>query len=334
VVEILGIFTRVLDGRRYESDTGAQGHRGYSGEYMFVWIGAAVEISRKVHKYLSTLGPKLYFFRIPKLPRTEDQYFEQIKGMQFQDKVSEVQSKLEEYLDCFNSCPVKGDSNPIENFDDIKKEEYDFEDEGSKEVSPIKILWDETKDEEKAIRMIIKLANLLAHLRGILTTWETRESQGTEYSYSLPIIEEPDRAITQLRNLARGAALIQGRNYVTIEDISLIIKVVLSNASIERVRILDLLLNAGGKLSTSEIEFSLNISKPTARRTMAEFKGLGIVDLIEGKYENSEIKIKLKPKFSWFLGSEFKALRDGFTPDFENDNKNNSLIGLKEKCPP
>ena len=47
VVEILGIFTRVLDGRGYESDTGAQGHRGYSGEYMFVWIGAAVEISRK-----------------------------------------------------------------------------------------------------------------------------------------------------------------------------------------------------------------------------------------------------------------------------------------------
>ncbi len=114
---------------------------------------------------------------------------------------------------------VKGDSNPIENFDDIKKEEYDFEDEGSKEVSPIKILWDETKDEEKVIRIIIKLANLLAPLRGILTTWETRESQGTEYSYSIPIIEEPDRAITQLRNLARGAALIQGRNYGPIEDI-------------------------------------------------------------------------------------------------------------------
>ena len=30
-------------------------------------------------------------------------------------------------------------------------------------------------------------------------------NQGTEYSYSLPIIEEPDRDITQIRNLARGA---------------------------------------------------------------------------------------------------------------------------------
>ena len=112
----------------------------------------------------------------------------------------------------------------------------------------------------------------------------------------------------------------------------MIIKVVLSTASIERVRILDLLLNAGGQLSTSQIEVSLNISKPTARRTMAEFKGLGIVDIIEGEYENSEIKIKLKSKFSWFLSSEFKALREDFTPNFENEIKSPSL--LKEKYPP
>ena len=97
-----------------------------------------------------------------------------------------------------------------------------------------------------------------------------------------------------------------GRNFVTMEDIPLIIKVVLSTASIERVRILDLLLNAGGKLSTSEIEFSLNISKPTAKRTMAEFKGLGIVDLIEGEHENSEKIIQLKPRFSWFLVPSLK----------------------------
>lgn len=58
LIEIIGIFIRVLDGKGYESDTGAHGHRGYVGEFMFVWIGAAVEITRKVHKHLSTLGPK------------------------------------------------------------------------------------------------------------------------------------------------------------------------------------------------------------------------------------------------------------------------------------
>ncbi|MBA3283655.1 MAG: hypothetical protein H0U27_01165, partial [Nitrosopumilus sp.] len=107
LIELLGILIRILDGKGYESDTGAQGHRGYTGEHMFVWIGAAVEISRKVHKYLSTLGPKLYFFRIPKSQRSEDQYYDQMKGKQFQDKVKEIQNKLEEYLDWFNKYPVK-----------------------------------------------------------------------------------------------------------------------------------------------------------------------------------------------------------------------------------
>ena len=321
LIELLGILIRVLDGKGYESDTGAQGHRGYSGEHMFVWIGAAVEISRKVHKYLSTLGPKLYFFRIPKSQRSEDQYYDQIKGKQFQEKVKEIQNKLEEYLEWFNRCPIQEIGSNGK--DDVGK--------GS---LPLKIEWDEAKDEEKALRIIIKLANLLSPLRGILTTWETREGQGTEYSYSLPIIEEPDRGITQLRNLARGTALNRGRNYVTVEDIPLVIKVVLSTASIERVRVLDLLLNAKGKLSASQIEFSLNISKPTAKRTMAEFKGLGVVDLIEGEYENSEKTIELKPKFSWFLSKEFQDLRDGFTPDVEIDDKKESSMVLQEKCPP
>ena len=72
------------------------------------------------------------------------------------------------------------------------------------------------------------------------------------------------------------------------------------------MRILDLLLNAGGQLSASQIEVSLNISKPTVKRTMAEFKGLGIVDMIEDEHEYSETKIKLKPKFSWFLAQNLK----------------------------
>jgi hypothetical protein len=253
-------------------------------------------------------------------------------------KVNEIQLQLEKYLDRFNKCPIKVQLGSKENNNDedsIKKDDINYEDDDINENnnSPIKIEWDDAKYKEKALRIIIILANLLALLRGILQTWEIKDTQGTEYSYSLPIIEEPDRAITQLRNLARGAALTRGRNYITVEEIPLIIKVVLTTASIERVRILDLLLNADGKLSTSQIEFSLNISKPTAKRTMAEFKGLGIVDLIEGEYENSEKIIHLKEKFSWFLGSEFKSLREDFTPDFKNSSRQDLLDVLKEKYP-
>lgn len=39
LLQMLGILTRVLDGHGYESDTGAQGHRGFSGKFMYTWHG-------------------------------------------------------------------------------------------------------------------------------------------------------------------------------------------------------------------------------------------------------------------------------------------------------
>jgi len=79
--------------------------------------------------------------------------------------------------------------------------------------------------------------------RGLLNT------QGSDYGYGIAIVEEPNRAITQLRNLARGHALSQGRDYITIEDdIPILIKVVMSNASIERSLIFDILIANDGVL--------------------------------------------------------------------------------------
>jgi hypothetical protein len=115
---------------------------------------------------------------------------------------------------------------------------------------------------------------LLAKLRGAVPTWETKDTQGSEYAYSIATIEDCSRAITQLKNLAKGHALSQGRNYITLHDIPLIVRVVLSTASLERVTIFDLLISNKGKLTTSRITASLNTTNPTARRTMTELKAL------------------------------------------------------------
>lgn len=64
LIQLLAMITRILDGQGFESDSGSLGHRGYSEDIMFTWVGAAVEIPRKVHKHLASLGPKLYFFRM------------------------------------------------------------------------------------------------------------------------------------------------------------------------------------------------------------------------------------------------------------------------------
>ena len=179
LLQTLGILTSVLDGHGYTSDTGAQGHRGYDEDIMFTWLGAAVDIPYKVHKHLSLLGPKLYFFRLPRITQTEDSYFDQVNE-DFGDKVVTIRTALLEYLEYF-------DSNP----------RIAFEDDNDLPKIPL----DHTKDEEFAHRYIIKLGKLLAPLRAVVPTWETRDSQGSEYNFDIAIVEDPSRAITQLRNL-------------------------------------------------------------------------------------------------------------------------------------
>jgi hypothetical protein len=56
--------------------------------------------------------------------------------------------------------------------------------------------WDDEKDDEKALRWIIKLATVLKHLRCIAKTWATdNSSQGSNYEYSVTQPESPERAI-------------------------------------------------------------------------------------------------------------------------------------------
>jgi predicted transcriptional regulator len=140
-----------------------------------------------------------------------------------------------------------------------------------------------------------------------------------------PTTEEPDRAIRHLVNLVRGHALLTGRNYVTIEDLPLIVKVVLSTAPIERVIIFDFLLANNGILTVNQITEYLNISEPTSRRTMTELKALGLVDKTtepvvcsDGQIRNSLV-IRLKDQFDWFLSEDFKTLREGFNPASEEE---------------
>jgi hypothetical protein len=85
----------------------------------------------------------------------------------------------------------------------------------------------------------------------VVPTWETHGSGGTDYSFATAMKEEPDRAMEELRNIARGFALSKGRNYITNEDLSLPIKVVLSTASLDRVNIFDLLIAHKGTIKTS-----------------------------------------------------------------------------------
>lgn len=300
LIELLGIFTRVLDGQGFESDSGAQGHRACKGDYMFTMIGAAVDIPHKVYKHLSALGPKLYFLRLSKVEHSEDYYLDNMK-VNFQDKIDEIRVALYEYLAVFEMNP------------DIV----------SSEEGPSKIPMDFDKNHELALKQIVKLAQLLGPLRAAVPTWRTEDTQGSSYAYAIPSVEEPGRAITILQNLAAGHALSQGRDHITIEDIPIVIQVVLSTASLDRSKIFDLLISNNGYLKTKDIIRLLNTAPPTARRVMTELRAVGLVSLNDDvvpedetdqdKFVKMGLQMTLKPEFNWFLTEEFLRLKKGDT---------------------
>ena len=305
LMDTLSIITRIVDGHGFESDTGAHGHRGYSEDIMFTWVGAAVDITWRVHKCLGTLGPKLYFYRVPLIEKKDDEYVNQMENDDFNIKMPQVRDALIDYLEYFDKCPKSVVVNDL-----------------------TKIQWDNSGDNKETSKIIVKLSKLLAHLRALVTTYETEDTQGLDYGYNLANREDPQRAMIQLRNLARAHALSQGRNYLTLQDMPLLIKVVFSTASIERVRIFELLREHKGKLTTSQIAGSLNISNNTAKRTMAEFIAIGLVDLDE--IENREKRITLKDKFDWFIGEEFQVVRN-LLPYYSELEEHKKALGNHNK---
>ena len=107
-----------------------------------------------------------------------------------------------------------------------------------------------------------------------------------------------------MSNLARGRALLEGRNHITLDDISIVIKTAMDSAQIERVSLFNLLLAHGGTLTTTQIFQSLRIARKTALRTMAEFHVIGLVEMEnfhEPGQNNVNKRMVLSPNLSWLL---------------------------------
>jgi len=57
----LSILTRVFDGEGLQTDSGIHGRRGYSGDYLFMFLAASTPISLKTWKAMSNFGSRLFF---------------------------------------------------------------------------------------------------------------------------------------------------------------------------------------------------------------------------------------------------------------------------------
>jgi predicted transcriptional regulator len=182
--------------------------------------------------------------------------------------------------------------------------------------------WDRKKDDERARRWIVKLAMVLTNLRCIAQTWRDKnENGGSTIGFSVTQPESPRRAIEVLGHLAIGHALLTGRNSITMEDIPIVVKTVLSTAHLDKVGLMFFLISNNGVATTEEIQKFLKVTRPTAHKNMTELEVTGLVDSEKEEVSGSSSSpphgrksIRLKEKFNWMLGEEFQKLREGFEP--------------------
>ncbi len=103
--ENIGVLIRVFDGEGFQNDTGAQGRRGYSGEYLFAWLGATTPLPYRVWQTMGKLGSRWLFMLMPKELAVEEQQDlevdDLINDVTYKDKVNQCRKVIRDYLDVF-----------------------------------------------------------------------------------------------------------------------------------------------------------------------------------------------------------------------------------------
>ena len=267
----IGILTRVLDGRGYQSDSGVHGKRGYQGDYRFAFLAATTPPDGKVWKVMSKLGPRLLWFVVEPPHQTVE---EQVKIMQddtgYWDKIEVCRQAVSAYL--MNLWERMGGFGGV--------------------------VWNRQGDNENLLKDIIGLAGLGSYLRA-QTVRDRADEESGAYTYSPAIVEGPDRYRSLLYNLARGHAIAEGRSSLESEDISLAANVTLSSAPEERRRLLWALLISREAITIEHAAEAIDCSLPTARAIARE---MGSLHLVDGQKETDGIKLCLPQRLNWLKG--------------------------------
>ena len=271
LAENLGILTRVLDGKGLATDSGVHGQRTVTGDCMFSMLCATTPFGYRVWDEMGKFGTRLLFMHNPNTEEDFNKIIQCFKtSFSYGDKVQICHEAISEYLKSL--WVTTGGFRSVE--------------------------WKNDEIPEDVLKIIWNLAKLLSKLRAMIPQiWEDKSG---EVQYQQPTIENPKRALTLLLNIAKGRAIIYGRNQISMEDVPLLIDIVFSSCPEDRGKtIRELVTNT--KITTPEIEKLLNVSWKTADKTV---KNLSILKLIE--YADNDNEGAGRPSFAIKIASDIE----------------------------
>jgi len=294
LIENLSVLTRVFDGEGLETDSGARGHRGYVGDYPFIWIGATTPLPTHVWNVMGKLGQRFLFLKIPEKNKTNEDLRNVMTDISYKKKINNCRKVIQEFI------------------------KYNF----TKTGSPGSIEWDRERDSKELLDLIVSLSKFIAGLRAPIEIYSS--DYDGKFQFKTPIKEEPERAISHLYDVARGHALLFNRDYVTMQDARIVFEVALCSCPFERYKLLELFFDAEkSEFNSKEIAYLLNCSERNARKVMKTLEILGVGENISFNSENRgvgrpETIFKLFDEYFDLL-EKFKKIKHMHTVDFNSE---------------
>ena len=136
-------------------------------------------------------------------------------------------------------------------------------------------------------------AKVMAILRAAFSLTEGRDGCLDDERHGRPSREREERAITIMKNIALGSALIHGRDYVDDFDINQIRHIAFSSMPEQRRILFQALIETGGQGNTKRMMELTGFSRKTALHYMKELGHLGICAFNEGNnLEGCSISLK------------------------------------------
>ena len=275
LTQLIGVLTRILDGMGYIRAGGVHGLRGEAKEMKFIWIGASVPFKWQVFKIISTLGPRLYFNAMVEGQDDFEDILNSMTGKPQRERQSECRKATMSMIY-------------------MMKRKY-----------PDGFAWDTLRDRnvpehKEKLRTIHGFSLLLKCLRGQLQLWPV--AQG-EFQWAEPQKETAYKPFESLCSIARGHALLYGRDYLNDDDIWIAARIALKSAPMDRVKMLSIFLKAKGPMSPDQIGKILNCHHNTAGRILKELEILKIIERVDDKETSGRpaAMYKLHSQFSWLF---------------------------------
>lgn len=257
----------VLDGKGFTSNSGAQGKRGYEEDIVFNWIGATTPLPRKTHRLMYQLGTRLLFCEVPSVEPSDEDLLAYAGREDAGQGERECQLAVNRFLyGFFKTHPI-----------------------GSVEAGLMVI-------PHAMLTQLTRWARFLVKARAGLKF----EQDGKNWE---PIAahkpEGPWKVINYFKELARGHALIHGRDEVNGDDLEVVAHVAISSIP-GHLRPIIRELRQTEWMDTRRCMALCSVSDVTARKYLFELSLLGIVTVEKDcPPTNRPEKAFLTKEFQW-----------------------------------